>query len=450
MQETTFYSEKPGFKNQGTMGDIVQRINCRCNGMLCANLAKKSRFLAASNRDPKGKAKVVSTDHRQDRLRTLGGKMKEGFSFSQAAKSEPSQPKDQNRTVEKVDVNLVFNTPDEYTKKLKACALAVIKDGIVSYDICKRVRLAIDAAVDVKNLGGSYVLIAFESRNTMLACLNAGVLGDLGVFYEIKAWDEGDCARNRVAWVSVYGVPPEAWCNEFFRQVTTAFGNYIKLYNSLDDSNDLSVKVQILTTRKHYLVGCSKVRINGRLFDIRIEEVSSPYPFEMQCPLDIQVRSHRSGPNFSSGRSPSCVPDGGCQWSTEEDGGSSQGDPADGCGATNTINNGLGARRHEEPCVSTRIGHRSRNFSEPVMGVGGSLPESHACNSPVVPVRKGSRCYNVDKILMRDGRSANVPAAGDMDSARYDARGPSYSKLGSSSMGRTKPIDVFSRVVVGV
>ncbi|KAJ4848991.1 hypothetical protein Tsubulata_043791 [Turnera subulata] len=248
------------FENQGTMGEIVEHNNRRSNGMLCANLAKKSRFLAASNRDPKGKAKVVPTDHRQDHLRDLGGKMKDGLSFSQAVKLEPSQAKDQNRMVDKVDVNLVFHSLDECTKKLKACSLVVIKDGIVSYDICMRVRNAIDAAVDVKNLGGSYILIAFESRNTMLACLNGGVLGDLGIFVEIKAWDEGDCARNRVAWVNVYGVPPEAWCNVFFRQVTTAFGNYIKLYNSLDGSNDLSVaKVKILTTRKHYLEGCSKL-----------------------------------------------------------------------------------------------------------------------------------------------------------------------------------------------
>ncbi|KAJ4847405.1 hypothetical protein Tsubulata_049351 [Turnera subulata] len=437
------------FENQGTMGEIVEHINRRSNDMLCANLAKKSRILATSNRDPKGKAKVVPTDHHQDRLRALGGKMKDGFSFSQAVKLEPSQPKDQNRMVDKVDVNLVFHSPDECTKKLKACALAVIKDGIVSYDICKRVRNAIDATVDVKNLGGSYVLIAFESRNTMLACLNAGVLGDLGILDEIKAWDEGDCARNRVVWVNVYRVPPEAWCNEFFRQVTTAFGNYIKLYNSLDGSNDLSVaKVQILTTRKHYLEGCSKVRINGRMFDIRIEEVSTPYPFEMQSPLDIQIRSPRSGPSSSSGRSPSCQPDGGCQWSTEEDGGSSQGDPVDICGAINDVNNGLGARRHEEPCVGTRIGHQPRNILESVQGVGGSSPESHAYNSPVVPVKKCSGCYNMDKILMCDGSSANVHAA-DMDPTRHDVRGPSNSKLGSSSMGRTKPIDVFNRVGLG-
>ncbi|KAJ4821785.1 hypothetical protein Tsubulata_019845 [Turnera subulata] len=117
------------FENQGTMGEIVEHINRRSNGMLCANLAKKSRFLATSNRDPKGKAKVVPTDHRQDRLRDLGGNMKDGFSFSQAVKLEPSQAKDQNRMVDKVDVNLVFYSLDECTKKLKACSLVVIKDA---------------------------------------------------------------------------------------------------------------------------------------------------------------------------------------------------------------------------------------------------------------------------------------------------------------------------------
>ncbi|KAJ4851175.1 hypothetical protein Tsubulata_050298 [Turnera subulata] len=188
-------------------------------------------------------------------------------------------------------VNIVFNPTSSCLDKLKACAFGTLASKVVTYDICSRINSLIDLNVDVKAVGGNYVLLAFESRDVMLACLRSGLLQECGLFEWLKPWGVGDCAANRTCWVNICGAPPEAWCEEFFRSVTLRFGNFIKLHNSLGDSNDLEVaKVLITTTFKEFIDRSYKARVNNRVYEIKVMEAQSSNPHELRCSFGVQSR----------------------------------------------------------------------------------------------------------------------------------------------------------------
>ncbi|KAJ4849585.1 hypothetical protein Tsubulata_019352, partial [Turnera subulata] len=180
---------------------------------------------------------------------------------------------------------------------LKACAFDILRSNTVTYDLCSRINSLIDSVVDVKALGSNHFLLAFDSREDMSTCLKSGLLSDSGIFEWLKPWEEGDCATNRLCCVNIYGAPPQACCEEVFSQVIIRFGSFIKLHNSLEDSNDLEVaKVLVSTTYKDSIQRSYKAKINNHVYDIRVIDVQPSSPFELRCSFGVNARNNRGGP----------------------------------------------------------------------------------------------------------------------------------------------------------
>ncbi|KAJ4833477.1 hypothetical protein Tsubulata_008067 [Turnera subulata] len=217
----------------------------------------------------------------------LDGKVKEGRSFSQAVASESGN--DSGKVGERIGdqdgngVAVAFNSTNVCMEKLKSCAFGIVSSDVVTYNVCSRIKSL--------TMGGNHVPLAFKSREVMLACLKSGVLSESGLFEWLKPWEEGDCATNRSCWVNIYGIPPQARCEKFFRLITVRFGSFIKLHNSLEENNDLEVaKVLVLTTYKESIECFFKAMINNWCYEIRVVDVQPSSPFELKCPLGIQVR----------------------------------------------------------------------------------------------------------------------------------------------------------------
>ncbi|KAJ4837422.1 hypothetical protein Tsubulata_022511 [Turnera subulata] len=170
-------------------------------------------------------------------------KARDGRSFSQAVAMDHKQVSHKGMAkggIESVkDGSLAFNPKRECMDTLEACAFGILACDVATYDICTKIKSLIDVAVDVKCLGGNHVLLAFQSQEVMLTCLESGLLSDSGIFEWLKPWEGGDCATNRSCWLNIYGVPPQAWCEEFFNMIASRFGCFLKLQNSLVGSNDL-------------------------------------------------------------------------------------------------------------------------------------------------------------------------------------------------------------------
>ncbi|KAJ4845399.1 hypothetical protein Tsubulata_010583 [Turnera subulata] len=294
------------FENNGTVGVVVEKINKYSNGMLCASIARSRRTEAGFVGGDKGK---VITSHSQ-RYRRFGmeANVRDGHSFSQAAAMDGKQVSQKGMAKGGVepanDVPLAFNPKRECMDTLNACAFGILSSDIVTYDICTKIKSLIDFAVDVKCLGGNHILLAFESHEMMLICLESGLLSDSGIFEWLKPWEEGDCARNKSCWVNIYGVPPQAWCDEFFSMIAGRFDSFIKLQNSLIGSNDLEVaKVLVQTMYKENIERSYSATINSRSYEIRVVEVQPSCPFDLKCPFGTQVKSSGGNHMVSSVKS---------------------------------------------------------------------------------------------------------------------------------------------------
>ncbi|KAJ4828725.1 hypothetical protein Tsubulata_033120 [Turnera subulata] len=89
-------------------------------------------------------------------------------------------------------LSIVFKPTPERLNSLKSYAFAVVKEGY-----------------PLRKIGGLVSSL----------CTQKAVCFDL-----LKEWDSGDCASHRLCGLNIHGVPPIAWCSEFFGHVAVRFG----------------------------------------------------------------------------------------------------------------------------------------------------------------------------------------------------------------------------------
>ncbi|KAJ4826904.1 hypothetical protein Tsubulata_006131 [Turnera subulata] len=156
---------------------------------------------------------------------------------------------------------------------------AVIREGsedVPAGDFRSRLMIMLGRPVNVKLLGGNYVLVSFDSWKEMLSCVQAEEAWNDGSLMLFREWQEGDCASNRLCYLNVSGVPPHAWCEEFFGLIVVRFGKLVKLENSMDTSDHLEIaRIQVLTSYKNP-INCSFTTLIGKLsFDVYVHEDQS-------------------------------------------------------------------------------------------------------------------------------------------------------------------------------
>ncbi|KAJ4830279.1 hypothetical protein Tsubulata_021757 [Turnera subulata] len=186
--------------------DIVEKINKKGNGMLNAKVARNRLVVRRT---------IVSKQKLNERKIS---DLREGVSFSRAVGF--TYPPINSNAVEGTYTNIVFIPKKECLDKLKKCAFGVLREGIAPGSIVGRLKSRAGLNVTVKTLGGEYVLVVFEFIDALKACVQGYVpwLGEY--FLSFKEWEHQDLATHRPCWINIYGTPPHAWCEDFFRQIT--------------------------------------------------------------------------------------------------------------------------------------------------------------------------------------------------------------------------------------
>ncbi|KAJ4834496.1 hypothetical protein Tsubulata_021021 [Turnera subulata] len=172
-------------------------------------------------------------------LQAVGPRIQNGASssFTHPAKESKNQ-----------EASFIFNPTPSCLNMLKNCAFGEVRKGLSLQDITTSFGSITNLAVDVKMLGGNYVLVFFESREALLSCLKHKEAWKEECFLFIKEWEVGDCATQRECWLNIHGVPPHAWCDDFFSMIAIHFGTLVKSLNPLSSSNHLDVaRIQITT-----------------------------------------------------------------------------------------------------------------------------------------------------------------------------------------------------------
>ncbi|KAJ4836738.1 hypothetical protein Tsubulata_005119 [Turnera subulata] len=260
------------FEKKGDVNGLVERISKNGNGMLQVKVARDRKLWGGSIKG--------SQIQRQPRVIRDNRMVRERITYSQVAGADSSSSsKLDNNALARNDADIVFSPTKVIMDKLKTCAFGMLKIDVPAGTIEEAFRTYAGVSVDVKTLGGEYVLISFDSKESMSKCIHDGVHWMSELFLLIKEWKEGDFASNRVCWLNIYGAPPQAWCEDFFKCVTIRAGKFIRLFNDLEGSNNLDVaKVQIMTTYKEPINRLLKVLIGGQHFDFSVVEAQPPCP----------------------------------------------------------------------------------------------------------------------------------------------------------------------------
>ncbi|KAJ4848334.1 hypothetical protein Tsubulata_003734 [Turnera subulata] len=144
--------------------------------------------------------------------------------------------------------------------------------------------------LQVKAMGGNYVLVVFQSREEMLSCVEMVDSGAIDDLLMLREWKDVDYATCRLCWLNIFGVPPQAWCKKFFNMIAIRVKKFIKLANSLEESNNLEVaRVEILTTYKTPISRSFKSLVGKKLYDITVCESQpcSPSGCEDDSPQSV-------------------------------------------------------------------------------------------------------------------------------------------------------------------
>ncbi|KAJ4845338.1 hypothetical protein Tsubulata_045400 [Turnera subulata] len=112
---------------------------------------------------------------------------------------------------------------------LARCAVGIVRDPLKMESVYLLWKLHDMTDVVVEDMGGDSVLVCFSSKDSMLAFSQRPPDWVSLWFRSFAPWKQGDRTNNRRCWVTVRGVPLNAWCQEFFEMVGSKVGRFLRV-----------------------------------------------------------------------------------------------------------------------------------------------------------------------------------------------------------------------------
>ncbi|KAJ4846371.1 hypothetical protein Tsubulata_027753 [Turnera subulata] len=239
----------------------------------------------------------------------IRGQLYKGVSFAQAAdifdeglpairacKLGVSNPKSVAGSVS----NIVFEPKSDWLNRFKTYAFGVLSEGVIVEEVEQCLSSKIKQDIGIKLIEGPHVLLKFKSRDSMITCVESEEVWNWEFFYLLKKWENGDGTSHRHCMLNIYGVPPIAWCDDFFSQIAIRFGSFIGLHNQINNSSHLTVaKVHISTTCVEPIKRDFRLSIGDRCFDIFVVEAQPMYALDRSFVNNLDVLSNKNGGSSS-------------------------------------------------------------------------------------------------------------------------------------------------------
>ncbi|GJQ94393.1 hypothetical protein Tco_0005532 [Tanacetum coccineum] len=130
-------------------------------------------------------------------------------------------------------------------------------------------------STSISYLGGLWVLIKFDSVDTLEKFRIHVGIGSW--FSSIKQPSNSFVSNERIVWISIEGLPTNAWTNNTFSKIAQKWGELIVWEDS--EEKYLSRKHICLKTKVHVIINeCFKVIIKGVVYWIRAKELDAWVP----------------------------------------------------------------------------------------------------------------------------------------------------------------------------
>ncbi|KAJ4831883.1 hypothetical protein Tsubulata_051485 [Turnera subulata] len=129
--------------------------------------------------------------------------------------------------------------------------------------------------VRVSKLGGDSMLACFPGVDTMQLFLREEPDWVKLWFSSLKPWQNGDQAKNRRCWLSIRGMPLQAWCSEFFQLMGSVFGQLIGVDSETEQRQCLEgARIEILTAQGGTIEKNMEVCVAGERCSVWVVEIS--------------------------------------------------------------------------------------------------------------------------------------------------------------------------------
>ncbi|KAH7845501.1 hypothetical protein Vadar_002929 [Vaccinium darrowii] len=159
----------------------------------------------------------------------------------------------------------------EETDWLSTSAVAKSHLDVVVDDLAKNLNLEVMLKVQVRSLGGRNFLLTFpttEDRNKMVQDNNFGRW-----FSSLQPWIGEAAGVERLAWLSCYGVPLNAWGQNLFKSIGNIWGSFIRIdANTSQHSSFDKGRILIATEAKSKMDSWINVDIKGVCYPIKVIE----------------------------------------------------------------------------------------------------------------------------------------------------------------------------------
>jgi hypothetical protein len=124
----------------------------------------------------------------------------------------------------------------------------------------------------IKYLGGLFLLVKFNDKETMNKALSNNTFRSH--FKSIKPWNYETRISDRVAWITIAGLPPQFWHTETFNDIARHYGNILIPEECCLRQFNLSCgKVCILTNKTNFINETLHIPYNNEIFHVRVLEV---------------------------------------------------------------------------------------------------------------------------------------------------------------------------------
>jgi hypothetical protein len=138
-------------------------------------------------------------------------------------------------------------------------------------------------SISTRYMGGKKVFIGINENENMAELLKEEETTLRKWFSSIVKWSPDQIAKERYCWICIHGIPLHAWREDFFKLITIKFGTYMHPDASTTYKDRLDMaRVLIRTTSMSTINSIFKVKIDEKLFLIRLTEDVLTHPFAAQ------------------------------------------------------------------------------------------------------------------------------------------------------------------------
>jgi hypothetical protein len=142
-----------------------------------------------------------------------------------------------------------------------------IQDDLISCDI---------QSTRMRFLGASQVLLLFEDHPSMMHAFEADLPYWDKYFNDIRPWLSADCAIDRLAWISIQGLPIVGWNRNCLATLLRSTGDIIGFDRSgLRCSALVSLRLLLGTRSDEDIRKTIILHIDGEDHTIRIDEIDN-------------------------------------------------------------------------------------------------------------------------------------------------------------------------------